>query len=369
MNNKNLKNKIELKRSEDLVKISKKLIFFLVMPIVIQSIYTDIKLYGLNYTWVLLRLGIIPVGLLCIFLFKFRLFNKFASAPILISTFYIAAIHSYFVSQTGHAESLYFHSYIQILMGLSLLPLSFLSFVFGSAISILFFTLTIYIGANYDLSSLTHRNLIFLKTYILITFTIFYFMHKIRNMLIKNNLDLEEELIKREHSIKVKAEKLSDAKVESKKLNFLHQISSQVAHDIRSPLTSLNSFLSEIDSLEENQRILLRSSIRRIEDISNNLLTKSRNPEEEVEIVCANLISDSIRLISSEKRHSIKKLPNILIEENIDPNVQMLFSRIDKVEFKRILSNLLNNSIESVDGNGNIKINLKLKNKLIVVEM
>jgi len=49
-------------------------------------------------------------------------------------------------------------------------------------------------------------------------------------------------------------------------------LATQVAHDIRSPLTALGVAAEDLSGLPENRRTLIRSAIRRIHDIADNLL-------------------------------------------------------------------------------------------------
>ena len=52
----------------------------------------------------------------------------------------------------------------------------------------------------------------------------------------------------------------------------LTTLTAQVAHDIRSPLTALNTCLKNLPQLPEKQRILMENASNRINDIANNLL-------------------------------------------------------------------------------------------------
>ncbi|WP_243753457.1 hypothetical protein [Legionella longbeachae] len=54
-------------------------------------------------------------------------------------------------------------------------------------------------------------------------------------------------------------------------------IAELVAHDIRSPLAAINTALSDVTSIPENKRIMIRNAAKRINDIANNLLLQSKN--------------------------------------------------------------------------------------------
>ena len=51
----------------------------------------------------------------------------------------------------------------------------------------------------------------------------------------------------------------------------------QVVHDIRSPLAAINTALLDVASIPESKRIMIRNAAKRINEIANNLLLQSKN--------------------------------------------------------------------------------------------
>ena len=93
--------------------------------LVLQAIITDRNLYPTVWTstWLWLRLGILPVSILAAFLIrKVSPLKNRTELIILGVALYIAAIHAFFLTQTGYGNSKYFHSYAQMLLGLSIIP-------------------------------------------------------------------------------------------------------------------------------------------------------------------------------------------------------------------------------------------------------
>lgn len=125
----------------------------------------------------------------------------------------------------------------------------------------------------------------------------------------------------------------------------------QVAHDIRSPLACLNLLLSYVTSLPEKQRVLMRSSIQRITDITNLLQTKGNkdqfSPVEKHQKQTV-MMSSLLESLVTEKRVRIDVLPTIGIDLRLE-QAYGLFAEINVVEFKRALSNLIDNAIEAFD--------------------
>lgn len=162
-------------------------------------------------------------------------------------------------------------------------------------------------------------------------------------------------------------ERLKMVEIETEKNQVIIEISTQVAHDIRSPLAALENVLGNINALPEDERILIRTAVNRIKDIANNLLEKNRAIKNTTETAATNAITDApdIQLLSSlidplitEKRIQFRSKIGIEIDWRLDASSYGLFAKINAVEFKRVLSNLINNSVEALSEKGNVTVSL-----------
>lgn len=140
-------------------------------------------------------------------------------------------------------------------------------------------------------------------------------------------------------------------------------LSRQVAHDIRSPLAAINIAISDVMTIPENKRILIRSAAKRINDIANNMLFISKKNDQEIKNSNNNLkvepelIYVVLDSIVSEKRYEYSNLPikiNLIVSEGSD----ICFAEINLTSFKRTLSNLINNSCEAIKSEGIINLRL-----------
>ncbi|OGR90870.1 MAG: hypothetical protein A2V88_02155 [Elusimicrobia bacterium RBG_16_66_12] len=146
----------------------------------------------------------------------------------------------------------------------------------------------------------------------------------------------------------------------------LGKLSAQVAHDVRSPLAALESLLSQLLLFPEEERLIARSAINRIRDIANNLLKKNRadGKDSTVESVAQDaetsveLLSSLIEPLISEKRLSFRSKLGVEIDARMDASAYGLFARVQPREFKRLLSNLLNNSVEALGASGSVTLAL-----------
>lgn len=153
----------------------------------------------------------------------------------------------------------------------------------------------------------------------------------------------------------------------------LVEVSRQVAHDIRSPLAALSVLDSSLTELPEEKRLLLRSAISRVNDIANTLLIRSRgggaelgsqsvllDPMANGGVVCevdqTVLMPSLVEALLTEKRLQYNQRKGLSIQ--LTPTVGMhgLFCRVQPNELKRVLSNLVNNAAEAIDGPGQISL-------------
>ncbi|MBI4669796.1 MAG: HAMP domain-containing histidine kinase, partial [Elusimicrobia bacterium] len=148
----------------------------------------------------------------------------------------------------------------------------------------------------------------------------------------------------------------------------LLELSAQVAHDIRSPLAALDSVLKDVSQLPEEKRIIVRSATSRIRDIANDLIEKNREikttsrktaaPSAASEPATIQLLSSLIDPLITEKRLQFRSKIGIEIEGGLDASSYGLFAKIQPTEFKRVLSNLINNAVEALGEKGIVTVSL-----------
>ena len=154
------------------------------------------------------------------------------------------------------------------------------------------------------------------------------------------------------------------------------QFASQIVHDLRSPLAYLDSVTTSIKGLPEQDRISLRNAAARLRDFVGRVLDIERKSKDTPHLQAGDhassslesgeahevhLISSLVDMIVSEKREQFQANLGIQILFSIDPGSYGLFSRIQEGEFKRVLSNIINNSIEALDNSGLVDVRLSLR--------
>ena len=132
----------------------------------------------------------------------------------------------------------------------------------------------------------------------------------------------------------------------TKKVN---ELALKFSHDMKSPISTLNTLLDHPDQLNENAE-LLKIVTARINDISTNLLDKRRDLRVEQFKLDA-LMEELI----PQKEKEFKLLPHETIRVESSGNTLI---EANKSEVSRLLSNLINNSIEASREVGRPLINI-----------
>lgn len=143
----------------------------------------------------------------------------------------------------------------------------------------------------------------------------------------------------------------------------LLQLSRKMFHDIRSPLASLNTVAESIKFNTNNEEIIFKNSIIRINDIANSLLSETK--KEIIQLPSYQPLATLINEIIIEKKNEYKDR-NVSLMLNSTTDAKAFF---EPMELKRILSNLINNSIEAADDKIQIQINSYLNDHKLTVDI
>lgn len=149
----------------------------------------------------------------------------------------------------------------------------------------------------------------------------------------------------------------------SKQLEELNNIAAQAAHDIRSPVMALEAFAKTMTQVDSSKLKIISDTAQRVSGIADNLVAQykknfSSSEENTVskDIFDIQSVQEIIESLKEEKlilQSDFRKY-KILVHGNIsykikDSNIQF--------ELKRVISNLINNSIEAFnDSNGKIDL-------------
>ncbi|WP_353094513.1 transporter substrate-binding domain-containing protein [Tissierella praeacuta] len=147
---------------------------------------------------------------------------------------------------------------------------------------------------------------------------------------------------------------LNNLAMHNDKMQALGKLSSGIAHELRNPLTSINAFVDLIplkiddENFRKELMKIVPSEIKRLNDLVSSLLdySKPKNPKPE-KIMLSEILPDVLTLLKQKFRE--KKIK--VITQNID-----ICLYADESQIKQILINILLNSIDAIDNNGQIDI-------------
>lgn len=143
-------------------------------------------------------------------------------------------------------------------------------------------------------------------------------------------------------------------------LNKIFELSQKLAHDIRSPISTLNLVSSKISDPEI--RNIQLSVVNQINGIANGLLIDSKNPNHAVNL--GKLLND-LKKEYELKQANIQRQFIFKVEHKF---VHTQFSYQQSLILYRCLNNFIQNSIEATSENGEINISVfeDLKKNVII---
>jgi signal transduction histidine kinase len=170
-------------------------------------------------------------------------------------------------------------------------------------------------------------------------------------------------------TIKEASRKQTESNILKERNEAVAKTAAKVAHDIRSPLTSLEFIVSNISpNLSEKERLTANLALERISDILRTLSGKKTSEDQSEAKI--EIIDPLVKRILSEKRLEFKSKTNVELRlNNLLP--YGVFVKISKADFYRTMSNLINNSAEAFipDKKLYIDINLLSANGVCVIDI
>jgi len=198
---------------------------------------------------------------------------------------------------------------------------------------------------------------------------------------IGNSIDITERK-QDEAKVKKHTEEAQRLKLENERQQIallkeqekLITLAHKVAHDIASPLSALDMVVQLCDELPENKRSLLKRASASILDIANNLINSYRTNDKvispDIEPRQHLLVSDLLIQLLSEKKVQYSNLP-VTFHGVIASDAHFVFIRMQPTEFRRAISNLINNAVDAMENpnHGQITVQLTTDAYAVVVEI
>lgn len=144
--------------------------------------------------------------------------------------------------------------------------------------------------------------------------------------------------------------------IRSEKSSVIGHLAASVAHEIRNPLTSIKGFIQLMQSTNElNSRYLdiMLEEIDRINTITSEMLILGKNQE--------------VSYYRLDIRESIHQVLTLMKAQTNLNNIELLYNetsqpvmiKANDAQIKQVLINLIKNSIEAIEADGKISIDLE----------
>ncbi len=186
-----------------------------------------------------------------------------------------------------------------------------------------------------------------------------------------DGIDELDQVYRRLDDLKRKESELLLVQDDIKQKEKLLWLSSQVAHDIRSPLSTLQVLLGEVGGVDTKKKNLIQHALRRMDDISQDLLSGdfiravADGAGKSFEIISNTSskmstkgIVSALELLIEEKKTAIGKDKFIEFHLEYTNNSDDFVVSGDLSQLQRIVSNLISNSIEAVTQQGSIWVDV-----------
>ncbi len=153
-------------------------------------------------------------------------------------------------------------------------------------------------------------------------------------------------------------EKSRDKVIEAERIQAKVQMARDVAHNIRSPIIAIEMMLPTLTGVPERLKRVLTNSVKEIKGLSEKLSQKNNSGEFDLKL---NLAFDDLIFLPSfleeiinQKRIELSKKKNVVLKFLNKGNIGNEFVKTDSLELKAIVSNLINNAVESYGPDGGV---------------
>lgn len=162
-----------------------------------------------------------------------------------------------------------------------------------------------------------------------------------------------------------KVQKEAERELKIRNAESLEEVARKVRHNIRSPLAVLKALLVDRSVEPKDFFEQCQSAISRLEEIVAEIKTDFENaPSLKVNAPPLFEVSRVVHRIVSEKR-----LIAGLVDLDLECGVPALYSEIPAADLRATLSNLIDNSLQAIEGHGNVSVSLTADDFLIEIKI
>lgn len=179
-------------------------------------------------------------------------------------------------------------------------------------------------------------------------------------------LKMQDQLLKQNEELIEQIEKKSRDLVKSERLATIGTMASRIAHDLKNPLTIMHTYaemltpeiLAKLDSKDKEKWLRMQNSILDMDRIIEDVLDFARTSEIKKK---PSYFLSILKLAMNHVKYSYGITIN-LPENNVKINC-------DSRKMEGVLSNLLNNAVQSLDGHGTVDVLLYSDSKFLTIKI
>jgi len=177
---------------------------------------------------------------------------------------------------------------------------------------------------------------------------------------------MQKQLLIRNENLLSEVESKTAELVKSERLATIGTMASRIAHDLKQPLTVMTTYadmltpeiLSKLDFKDREKWLRLQNSIFDMNRIIEDVLDFARTAEIKKK-------KSSLLRILKLSLNPVKSTYGIVI--NLPEND--IFLRCDPRKIEGVISNLLNNAVQALDGQGEIDITMSADSEFVTIQV
>ncbi len=150
------------------------------------------------------------------------------------------------------------------------------------------------------------------------------------------------------------------------KLALIGDVAAGFAHEIRNPLTSIKGFVKLLARQEESDRTyhqIIEDELTNIEEVVNGFISLAKPEASEVaEVSLLKLVKNAITVLTPQASSK-----NIRI--NISSQLKSIVIRCQRNQMKQVFINILKNSVEAIEQDGQIDVILEENQNDVIIEI
>lgn len=177
---------------------------------------------------------------------------------------------------------------------------------------------------------------------------------------------MQKQLVKQNEDLVYEVEQKTSELVKAERLATIGTMASRIAHDLKNPLTIMHTYaemltpeiLAKLDSKDKEKWLRMQNSIFDMDRIIEDVLDFARTTEIKKK---SSHFLNILKLAMNHVKYSYGVTVNLP-----DENIKL---KCDARKIEGVLSNLINNAVQAVDGHGEVNITTSVDSEFLTVKI